>query len=66
MSSDDGPYIADLVPIEKVIAALKAARGRGVTHITRNRVYNMTLFKDGEYVGFIDLLMGELSMNEDD
>jgi hypothetical protein len=66
MSSDEGPIIADPVPIEKVIEALQTAQKRGVTHVTRNRVYNMTLFQGEAYVGYVDLLMGELSMNEDD
>lgn len=64
MSSDEGPIIAEPVPIEKVIKALESAREQGVTHVTRNRVYNMTLFREGEYVGFVDLLMGELEMDD--
>lgn len=63
---DAGPIIAGPIPIDKVIKALVTAKGRGVTHLTRNRVYNMTLFRDGEYVGYVDLLHGELELFEDD
>jgi hypothetical protein len=66
MSSDNGPIIAGPVPIGKVVEALQTAQARGVTHVTRNRVYNLTLFREGEYVGYLDMLFGDLELFEDD
>jgi len=63
---DDKEPISRRVPIGVVIESLETARKRGVTHVTRNRVYNMTCLQDGGYVGYVDLLLGELVLFEDD
>lgn len=63
MSSDhDSHPLAKPLPIEDIQKALEVARQKGVTHVIRNRVYNISLLKDGVYVGYVDLLFGELAM----
>ena len=66
MSCEDDEPITLRVPIGTVVKSLETAQKRGVTHITRNRVYNMTCLRDGEYVGYVDLLSGELVLFADE